>query len=101
MSPEQGHGQPTDGRSDLYSLGIVLHELLTGRKPFDGDNPMAIIYQHAKAPLPRLPEALQPLQLLLNRLLAKRPDDRYRSASAAIDAIDECLQVARRAELAA
>ncbi len=101
MSPEQGHGQSTDARSDLYSLGVVLHELLTAIKPFDGDNPMAIIYKHAKAPVPRLPLALQPLQPLLDRLLAKRREDRYESASAAIVAIDEHLQAARRAELAA
>jgi DNA-binding response OmpR family regulator len=101
MSPEQGHAQPTDARSDLYSLGIVLHELLTGIKPFDGDNPMAIIYQHAKAPVPRLPAALQSLQPLLDRLLAKRREDRYDNAGAAIAAIDEHLQAVRRAELAA
>ncbi len=101
MSPEQGHGQSTDGRSDLYALGIVLHELLTGIKPFDGDNPMAIIYQHAKAPVPRLPAALQAVQPLLDRLLAKRREERYESAGAAISAIDEYLQAARRAERAA
>ena len=101
MSPEQGHGQPTDGRSDLYSLGVVLHELLTGAKPFDADNPMAIIYQHAKAPIPRLPPAQQWLQPLLDRLLAKRPGDRYPTARAAIDAIGRFVEEARRAELAA
>jgi serine/threonine protein kinase len=101
MSPEQGHGQPTDGRSDLYSLGVVLYELLTARKPFDADNPMAIIYQHAKAPVPRLPAAQQALQPLLDRLLAKRPEDRYASARSAIEAIERQLEDARRAELAA
>jgi serine/threonine protein kinase len=101
MSPEQGHGHPTDGRSDLYSLGVVLFEMLTGRKPYDADNPMAIIYQHAKAPVPRLAPELQPLQPLVDRLLAKDPAHRHESAGIAIAAIEACLEEVRRAELAA
>ena len=50
MSPEQGHGQDLDPRSDLYSLGVMLFEMLTGRKPYTADNPMAIIYMHRNAP---------------------------------------------------
>ena len=73
MSPEQGHGQELDPRSDLYSLGVMLYEMLTGRKPYTADNPMAIIYMHRNAPLPRLPEELADLQPLLDRLLGKRP----------------------------
>lgn len=88
MSPEQGHGQELDGRSDLYSLGIMLYEMLTAQKPYTAENPMAIIYMHRNAPLPRLPAELAELQPLLDRLLAKRPDDRFRNAGEAGQAID-------------
>jgi serine/threonine protein kinase len=98
MSPEQGHGQATDGRSDLYALGIVLYEMLTGLKPFDGDNPMAIIYRHAKSPVPQLPEALQSLQPVITRLLAKRPDDRHSNAALAAVEIRGLLEAERVAE---
>ena len=79
----------------------MLHELLTGAKPFEADNPMAIIYQHAKAPVPRLPAASSWLQPCLDRLLAKVPADRYGSAAEAERALDAALEEAIRLECAA
>jgi tRNA A-37 threonylcarbamoyl transferase component Bud32/CheY-like chemotaxis protein len=94
MSPEQGHGLTLDGRSDLYSLGIVLHEMLTGVKPFRGDTPLAVIYMHANEPSPRLPQAVAHLQPLLDSLLAKQPSDRLASAAEIIARVDELLGLA-------
>jgi len=91
MSPEQGHGEPMDGRSDVYSLGVILFEMLTGRKPFVAENPMAIIYLHRKEPVPELPGELGGLQPLLGRLLAKTPAARFASAAEAARAIEQEL----------
>ena len=94
MSPEQGHGLPLDERSDLYSLGVVLHEMLTGRKPFVADSPLAVIYMHAHSPIPRLPPSAQHLQPLLEALLAKQAAGRPASGEEIVARIDELMGLA-------
>ena len=81
MSPEQGHGSKVDERSDIYSLGIIFFELLTGEKPFKGGSAMGIIYKHAQAPVPLLPPHLAKYQSMINMMLAKLPEDRLQSAA--------------------
>jgi serine/threonine protein kinase len=81
MSPEQGHGGCVDQRSDIYSLGVIFYEMLTGRKPFRAGTAMGVIYRHANAPLPRLPDHLSQYQALLDKMLAKMPDERLQTAA--------------------
>ena len=87
MSPEQGHGDPVDERGDLYSLGVILYEMLTGMKPYVAASPMSVIYKHSHAAIPRLPPQATHLQGLINTLMAKAPIDRYQSATDLVEAI--------------
>jgi len=80
MSPEQCLGQPHDERGDLYSTGVILYEMLTGKLPYEGDNASALAYQHVHGEVPRLPKRLAGYQSILDRLLAKRADGRFQSA---------------------
>lgn len=88
MSPEQVRGQPVDARSDLYSLGVLFHELLTGRLPFQATDPFAMAFQHLHEPIPRLPADQARFQPLLNRLMAKNPIDRYPNAETFLEALE-------------
>lgn len=93
MSPEQARGAKLDGRSDLYSLGIVLHEMLTGAVPYVADDPLAVGIMHLSAPLPRLPDHCAEFQPILDRLLAKDPNQRFQSGEELLAATGQGLPV--------
>jgi len=79
MSPEQGHGQPVDLRGDIYSLGVIFFEMLTGSKLYDGDTAMSVIVKHRQAAIPALPTSLREFDPLIQRMLAKEPSERFQS----------------------
>ncbi|MBI2379796.1 MAG: protein kinase [Gammaproteobacteria bacterium] len=91
MSPEQAQGKELDGRSDLYALGIVLHELLTGKPPFEGTDTLSTALMHLTQPVPQLPPALSRYQNLIDRLMAKTPEERFANADALVQALDAVM----------
>lgn len=95
MSPEQFRGQPVDGRSDLYSLGIIFYELFAGNRPFDAEDITAIMYKHVHeepVPLHRLRPDLTPQTLaIVETLLKKEPEQRFQTAEHLVSAIDRAI----------
>lgn len=89
MSPEQTKGKQVDGRSDLYSLGIVLFEMLTGVVPYQGDEAVTIALKHISAPVPKLPMQYMAYQKLIDKLLAKDPEQRFQRGKELVAAIEE------------
>ena len=87
MSPEQALGETLDARTDLYSLGIIFYEMLTGKKPFSGSSAIEVLQQHVNHPVPQLPERHAHYQPFLSKLLAKSREERYASAEEVIAAI--------------
>jgi serine/threonine-protein kinase PpkA len=87
LSPEQAECKPLDGRTDIYGLGIVLYEMLTGEKPFRGNSPIETILAHLTAPCPKLPAELGRYQGLLDRMIARTPDGRYADAGELVEAV--------------
>ena len=90
MAPEQGKGlYKPDARSDLYSLGVMLYEMLTGKKPYAAPTGAAIIYKHLHDPIPKLPNRFYDMQVLIDKLMAKFPQDRIQSAYDLIQFLEE------------
>jgi len=80
MSPEQARGDQADHRTDIYSLGVMLYELIAGRVPFEADSTLAVIFKHINEPPPQINDIPPELQSVINKALAKDPNDRYQSA---------------------
>ena len=103
MAPEQARGEAVDGRADLYSVGVLAFELLTGRLPYLSSDPLGLALMHAQDPIPRLPPERRHWQAFVDRAMAKSPDNRFRNAQQMLGALNQVAvreRVAHAAEAA-
>ena len=89
MSPEQAQGKEIDGRADLYSLGVVFYQMISGQVPFDGDDAVAIAVKHMTSPIPKLPGQHKALQPLIEKMMSKKTAERFQSGTEIVAALDE------------
>jgi serine/threonine-protein kinase PpkA len=94
MSPEQAQGLPLDARSDLYSTGVILFEMLTGNKPYLGSTAVEVMQQHVNGRRPPLPAACAHLEPLLDRMMARDRDGRFADAAALHAALSDAITLA-------
>ena len=91
MSPEQARGEPVDGRADIYSLGTLLFEMLSGHTPYRASDPFTVALMHVTHPVPTLPEPYEWLQPLIDKMMAKQASDRYNTGAATAEAIQQLV----------
>ena len=89
MAPEQARGEAVDGRADLYSVGVLAFELLSGRLPYLSSEPLSLALMHAQDPIPRLPAEKKHWQPFIDRAMAKAPDNRFRNAQQMLGALHQ------------